>query len=124
MSFPNLPYTIQHGHAQHFICSKDCLFHLATEVIGKNRRVVISTIGDCYLPKDVSGIDTNKPQEIGCGRTFETFVFKCSIKRQKCGCPVIKDWCEIEGIGANSAQEASLNHNNMVESWLEKLNSK
>lgn len=117
----NFPYTIQHGHAQHFICAKDCLFRLATEVVGKNKRVVVSTVGDYYLPKDVPGIDSDKPQEIGLGKTFETYVFKCLKKRYKCGCPVIKDWGEIDSLGANSAQEATKNHNMMVKSWLKKL---
>lgn len=93
------------GHAAHLCVGQWCRFHLAT-VVGK---YLVSTVGE-YVPDetvrqihcDVRGIELvgrgdarladymNKVgfQEIGCGRKYETMVFRAGkpCASQECGC--------------------------------------
>ena len=91
------------GSPGHLIVSLDCRFHLCTQVGGH----LVSTVGE-YLPdssvreilaksrgKTLEGIgemrradflDKIGYEEIGCGRKFETMVFRVSGDLCKCGC--------------------------------------
>jgi len=94
-----------HGLAAHYICAADCLFHMATEVGG----YMISTVGDLRLrEKDGS---RGERQEIGCGRTYETFVFTTKGTRCDCGCGMPEiNLSEIDSEGANDPADARTNH--------------
>jgi hypothetical protein len=125
------------GHAGHFICAQWCRFHLCT-LVGN---YLVSTVGE-YVPDegvreihcDVRGITLkgrgderladymNKVgfQEIGCGRKYETMVFKagnpCSVKECHCGLPEISG-SELEADGYNEAGAATAGHYAMCEKW-------
>jgi hypothetical protein len=90
------------GFPGHFIAAESCQFRMCTQV-GK---YLVSTVG-AYRPK-AGGLD----QEIGCGRKFETFVFKagtpCAVK--DCGCGMPDGGSEIDSLSANDAGEAQKNH--------------
>ena len=95
-------------HPAHFICARDCQFHLSTYVNG----VIISTVGE-YWPDfrvrqiiaQVQGIEIEGKgdtydqnymkkmgfEDIGCGYKYETMVFKAkknSEPDQQC-CPYV-----------------------------------
>jgi len=94
-----------YGLAAHFMCAADCLFHMATEVGG----YMVSTVGDLRLrEKDGS---RGVRQEIGCGRTYETFVFTTTGTRCDCGCGMPEiNLSEIDSEGANNPVDARANH--------------
>ena len=101
------------GYPGHFICATSCRFHLTTQV-GK---YLISTVGALFYPT------SEKMQEIGCGRMFETFVLKtkgkCTEKDCGCGLPNIIP-SEIDSLGCNTAGEAQKNHEKMIKKWSKK----
>ena len=99
------------GHAAHFICADKCRFRLAT-VVG-NGKYIVSTVGE-YNPYD----DKKDMVHIGLGRFYETYVFRAKIDKENncCGYSV-KDWSEIDSLGANKAEEAARNHIEMCEKW-------
>jgi len=94
------------GHAGHFICSPRCLFHLNT-LVGN---YIISTVGD-YRP-DME--KSEKAEEIGCNRLFETYVFE---GHHSCGCGcearIPTEWCEIDSYCSNTAKKAREGHMEM-----------
>jgi hypothetical protein len=100
-----------YGFAGHFICVKDCQFHLTTKVGDK----LISTVGD-YQP--YYGIPGRKDErtEIAPGRFYETMVFDISENRKceekDCGCdlPVPNSWTKLDFNGYNTAGEAQAGH--------------
>lgn len=118
------------GHAGHFICAQWCRFHLCT-LVGQ---YLVSTVGE-YVPDETAreihcearGIvlegkgdarlaDYMKKvgfQEIGCGRTYETMIFKadeqCTRPDCNCGLPEI-DGSELWFKGYTSAGDASAGH--------------
>jgi len=67
------------GNPAHLICADSCLFHLVTEI----GSIVVSTVGD-WRP-DRKGGDLGKMHDIGCGRKYETMVFRVA-GRCSCGC--------------------------------------
>jgi len=91
------------GLAGHFCGARECRYHLCTQV----GDFLISTVG-AYFPGN-----TETMQEIGCGRQFETMVFKagepCSEIGCMCGQPRI-DGCGIDMKGYNTAGEAQEGH--------------
>ena len=93
-----------HGHAGHNIIGPECRFVMHTE-IGTYR---ISTVGDYYC--------RNERREVGFNRYYETYVSKTNgIAGSCCDDPdctwtKVADWCEIDGIGANTFSEAEANH--------------
>jgi len=90
------------GLPGHFIGGSSCVHHLATKV-GKH---LISTVGE-YRPKGEDG----KRTKIGCGRFFETFVFKTIGGQCECGCGLpVFDPSEIDSLHANDAKTADRNH--------------
>lgn len=129
-------------HAGHFICGKDCEFHLNTYV-GK---YIVSTVGELWPEKVVREIhaevhdkkwwEENKQKlgdnfnyaymkkfgfmEIGWGRLYETMVFRAKKSDHVC-CP----WRMISGedLEANSynkPEEAFKGHYAMCEKWSKK----
>ena len=124
------------GNAGHFICAHWCRFHLCT-LIGEH---LVSTVGQ-YVPDEgcreihchVRGIELVGRgderladymrkvgfQEIGCGRTYETMVFKttgefCVTPQCGCGLPMI-DSSELDSMAYNNAGDATKGHYAMCE---------
>lgn len=87
------------GMAGHFIGARDCCFHLNTQV-GRYR---ISSVG-CYHPDRTS----DKLEEIGYGRFFETYVFRVGRDGK------IEDYLEIDGLGSNTPEQAEKAHMKMI----------
>jgi len=129
-------------HAGHFIGGNDCRFHLNTYV-GK---YIVSTVGELWSDQKVRRIhaevydiewyreNENKKgdnfdriymkkfgfEEIGCGRTYETMVFKAEKSKNKC-CPyrIIVEK-EVDSAGYNSPEEAYKGHLKLCEKWSKK----
>lgn len=130
------------GNAGHFICAQWCRFHLTTQV-GK---YLVSTVGE-YWPErssreiharvyDPGWLMANAHrkgdefdfyymqrfgfQEIGCGRKYETMVFKagkpCAAKGCGCGLPSI-DGSELDVGTYNDAKAATEGHMKLVAKW-------
>jgi len=127
-------------HAGHFIGGDYCHFRLSTYV-GK---YIVSTVGELFWGDQVNRIKAevydkewyaeNKSKlgddftraymkkfgynEIGCGRKYETMVFKAK-KSDKCGaCPYIMlKATEIDFEGYNEAEEAFKGHYAMCNKW-------
>ena len=106
------------GNAGHFICGRWCRFHLCTKV----GNYLVSTVGEYIHPRHSSGSERGDSEylkehplgeEIGCGRLFETFVFKagkpCDAPECGCGLPEI-DGSEIDSLSANTRKDARDNH--------------
>lgn len=102
-------------HPAHFICSYKCHFFLATYV-GK---YIVSTVGEMA--------DTNEHhercqkgtwEEIGCGRKYETMVFKAvKDKENKC-CPwSVNVETELDVKAYNTAEEATEGHYKLCNKW-------
>jgi hypothetical protein len=53
------------GWPGHFICAHDCMFRLNTLLEYKDKKIVVSTVGNYK----------NNLEEIGCDRVYETMVF-------------------------------------------------
>ena len=97
--------------AAHFICAADCLFHMATGV----GDYIVSTVGD-MRPRDINGARGDR-QEIGFGRTYETFVFKAGpVCTCGCGMPTISGM-EIDAEAANDPASARSAHMAMCEKY-------
>ena len=94
---PRINY-IWHGFPAHFVMRDQCRFHLTTSV-GKN---VVSTIGDCV-------IDDGTTIEIGCGRKYETMVFRITV-HCKCGCGLPEIGDQLDSAGYNSPKDARAGH--------------
>lgn len=131
------------GHAGHLIVGYACRFHLCT-LIGEH---LVSTVGE-YWPERVvreihakvhdsewlakngsrRGDDFDHAymkrfgfKEIGCGRKYETMVFKvseniCDSKECGCGLPEIVP-SELDADGYNDAKSATQGHYAMCEKW-------
>ena len=93
------------GFPGHFISARNCRFRLCTQVGG----YLVSTVGS-YWPT----IGEGEEQEIGCGRKYETMVFRagepCTQKGCNCGQPVLDPALELAMIGCNTPDEAQRNH--------------
>jgi hypothetical protein len=118
------------GNAGHFICGSQCRFHLTT-LVGA---YLVSTVGQ-YLPdsstreilaqcrgielkgrgdaREADWMEKAGFEEIGCGRKFETMVFKalkpCDSADCGCGLPEING-TELEFRGYNDARAATAGH--------------
>lgn len=131
------------GHAAHFICGRDCRFHLATLVNGK---WLVSTVGELWPSRSTREIHASvrDPRwlaqniakkgddfdhaymqrfgydEIGCDRKYETMVFKagarCKSKTCGCGLPAIAS-SELDFLGYNDAKSATKGHMKLVKKW-------
>lgn len=113
------------GLAGHFILGHKCQFHLCTKV----GRYLVSTVGQLVA---LEGIGDDREadymkkigyEEIGCGRTFETMVFKagkrCRVKDCMCLQPSLAS-SEKDFEGYNTAGEAQAGHLKMCLKWAEK----
>lgn len=117
------------GHAGHFICARWCRFHLCTKV----GPYLVSTVGE-YVPLHEAGnseqaesewLAVNAPgKDIGCGRKYETMVFKagepCDSTDCNCGMPMPETWSELDMLPANNAGDARDNHMVLCEQYAEK----
>lgn len=136
------PKELWFGHPGHFICAKDCRFHMAT-LVGP---WLVSTVGalwpsrlsreihaSVYDPKwlsanghlqgdefDAAYMDRFGYETIGCDRTYETMVFEagkpCTSKTCGCGLPSING-DDLDFAGYNNAGAATRGHRQMVKKW-------
>ena len=117
------------GHAAHFICGTWCRFHMATQI----GEYLISTVGLYVHPSKSGGGEqveaeflSKNPngQEIGCGRFYETMVFKTSkkiCKNEKCGCGLPEiDSLELDSEAYQKAGDARAGHMKMCKKWATK----
>ena len=124
-------------HAGHFICGRDCQFHLATYVGG----YIVSTVGEYFPDSQVREIfarsrgvvlegqgdfreaDYMKKvgfREIGLGRKYETMVFKSERTKDKC-CPYAQnDGMNVDMDGYNDPGDAFKGHMKMCKKWASK----
>lgn len=127
------------GHAGHYICADNCLFHLCTlvgeylvstigelvpesearEILAKSRNIVLEGIGDARKRDWLRKVGF---AEIG-GRLYETMVFlagkPCDTPKCGCGLPTISGE-NLDFAGYNSAKDAADGHYAMCEKWAEK----
>jgi hypothetical protein len=124
-------------HAAHFICARDCRFHLATwvgnyivstvgeyepdsatrEILARSRGVILEGRGDARRADYASKIGW---EEIGSGRKYETFVFPAKPRpstQEQCCLYMAASWTEIDSAGANEAGDAYRNHMALCEKW-------
>lgn len=132
------------GSPAHFICARDCRFHIATLVGGK---YMVSTVGEYWPDRKVRGIlagSRNVPrlmenealkgdafdaaymekfgyEEIGYDRKYETMVFEvtgkvCEYEGCDCGLPEIIP-SEIGFAGYNNAKDANEGHERLCREW-------
>ena len=126
-------------HAGHFIGGKNCKFILNTYV-GK---YIVSTVGELWWGRSSREIvaEVQNPQwfrtnrylkgdtfdnaymkefgydEVGCGRKYETMVFKARKSTNKC-CPYSIDvTSELDFEGYNDRGDATEGHYAMCEKW-------
>lgn len=125
-------------HPAHFICARDCRFHLST-VVGK---FIVSTLGE-YLPDapvreilatsrgvhlegrgDARRSDYMKKigyETIGYECLYETMVFKAVKSNNKC-CPYRQDSGEsLDFAGYNDEGEAYKGHLAMCRKWVRRV---
>ncbi len=110
-------------HAGHFIFADRCLFRLNTYV-GK---YVVSTVGemekneiDLKFHPIIEGDLMSRYTEIGCGRKYETMVFKAQKTEFKC-CPykiIVQEQVDQENY--NSDAEAMKGHLKLCKKWSNK----
>lgn len=99
---------IERGFAGHFICSNRCRYRRCTDVNGKYR---VSTVGAFYAKPD-----DRKRTTIGCGRLFETMVFRLGKKIDKeTGAQCVASWEEVDSNGYNTTKDADEGHEAMVQ---------
>lgn len=125
-------------HPAHFICARDCRFHLAT-CVGD---FVVSTVGE-YLPDETLreihcqalGITLEGKGdarladfvakvgylEIGFDRKYETMVFPATrrdVPGEEC-CPfmAVHDFCELDFFGCNEPVLARVKHLELCDKW-------
>lgn len=108
-----------YGSPGHLIVAQWCRFHLCTEI----GDYLVSTVGMYVHPRHSQGSEAtdhewwqkNWPgEDIGCGRKFETAVFRatgdrCTSATCGCGLPVI-DCEDLDILPANTATAARANH--------------
>lgn len=128
-------------HAAHLIVGNDCRFHLATYV-GK---YIVSTVGEYWPDQEVRRIhaEVNNPSwyeenknlkgdnfdiayfkkfgynEIGCGRIYETMVFKAKKTKGLCCQYVMISGENVDFRGYNTPKEAREGHSKMCLKWSE-----
>lgn len=124
-------------HTGHFICGNNCRFHLATYV----GNYIVSTVGELVPPDAVREISAKCRgivlegrgdarladwlkkhgfEEIGCGRTYETMVFKAKKSKNKC-CPyTMTQPTELDSEGYNSEADAFKGHYRLCKKWAKK----
>jgi len=133
-------------HPGHLAVGSDCRFHLNTYV----GDFIVSTVGEWWPERPVREIhaQVHDPkwlfengrlkgdnfdraymkrfgfEEIGYGRTYETFVFKAESDETAC-CPFkMSDPSEVDSNGYNDAGEAYKGHLVMCEKWANSIKEK
>lgn len=129
------------GSAGHFICSRDCRFHLTTligrhlistvgellpdsavrEIYARTRGIVLEGMGDARLADWMKKCGF---EDVGYQRKYETMVFRVSGKRCKapecgCGLPDIIP-SELDFAGYNTAGAATAGHMRLCRKWSKK----
>lgn len=103
------------GFAGHFIAAAYCRFHLCCEI----GDYLVSTVGAMVRegPEHTGGPDVWA--DVGCGRKFETFVFRLGADICECGCGdrEIAEWSEIDSLAANDVRAATENHEAMCQKY-------
>ena len=66
----------ERGFAGHFCASQYCYFRRNTLIEYKNKRVVVSTVGNYNPPYLGERFKGKEHKEIGCGRFYETMAFE------------------------------------------------
>jgi len=104
---------IWYGNAGHFCASSQCRFHLCTEI----GDYLISTVGEYYRDQDDKEMST---LGIGSKDFYETYVFRRTKERCKCGCglPDI-ELSEIDGTRYATPREANEGHIRFCEKYSE-----
>jgi hypothetical protein len=102
------------GSPLHFCASFNCHFHLGT-LVGP---WVVSTVGE-YVPYPEKSRYIF--EEIGSGRTYETFVFRATgerCERIECNCDQ-PEWTgsEVDSEGYTERGDAQRGHYAMCEKW-------
>jgi hypothetical protein len=128
-------------HPAHFICARDCKFHLATYVGG----YVVSTVGELWpdskvreIHAQVKGVkiegkgdewDYNYMKrfgfdDIGCARKYETMVFKAKRYAEGGCCPWrISSGSNVDFEGYNDPDDAYAGHLKLCAKWAKKAAS-
>lgn len=125
------------GTVAHLCVGQDCRFHLATLL---PTGWLVSTVGQYWpdapirernarfrgIELEGKGDDRRNDymrkigyEEIGCGRLFETMVFRagepCTAEGCDCGCPRRHEAVDMDAY--NSAGDAASGHMRMCEKW-------
>ncbi len=95
-------------HPGHFIASDRCLFRLATRV----GPVIVSTVGEYRPVNSKEGFVS-----IGCGRLYETMVFKAIRDKGSCCEWKIDVSEELDATGYNDAVKAREGHMALCLKW-------
>jgi hypothetical protein len=127
-------------HPGHFICARDCKFHLNTcvgsfivstvgelwpdsavrEILAKSRGIELEGIGDA---READAMRKMGYQEIGLDRKYETMVFVAKPAEDgdyRC-CPFrMVSGEDVDFAGYNDAEEAYKGHLAMCEKWSRK----
>jgi len=126
-------------HPGHFICARDCRFHLNTyvggyivstvgelepdmavrEIRARSRGITLEGIGDARRADAFKKLGW---ETIGCDRTYETMVFKATKAPKEEGCC---PWRQVSGsnvdfAGYNDAVEARSGHLKLCAKWTKK----
>lgn len=126
-------------HAGHFICGRDCQYHLTTFVNG----YIVSTVGELWFDRqlriihaqihDPAWLAENRDlkgeffdeeyknkfgfEQVGADRLYETMVFHAKAYKSKC-CPyVAANWTDLDFKGYNDADAATEGHYALCLKW-------
>jgi hypothetical protein len=119
-----------YGLSGHCIIGRWCRFHMLTNV----GNYLVSTIGQYVHPTHSNGSEKSDAEwcaahpngdELGPGRTYETFVFphdgsRCSNDKCGCGQVVPSSWTEVDSLPANDPGTARKNHMELCRKWARK----
>jgi len=95
-------------HAGHYIRGGECRFRLCTCV----GRYIVSTVGE--LP---SRADAREFEPVGCGRLYETMVFRAVKSKNGC-CPYeMETPSEVDFRGYNDPRKARIGHMELCRKW-------
>lgn len=123
------------GHPGHFICARDCKFHLNTkvgdyivstvgelihdapvrEILASTRGIVLEGKGDDRLADYMQKVGYG---DIGYDRKYETMVFRALKGKTEC-CPFVADYTggELDALGYNDAGRAYAGHMELCRKW-------
>lgn len=120
---PDIEIT-ERGWPGHFCAASHCLFRRNTLLTYKDKRIVVSTVGN-YKPPSFTN-EKPKFEKIGVDRFFETMAFEASLQEEYWDADVQKD-IHFESNWAISEQypgvdnDADIMHDNVVKEIADKL---